>query len=51
MNDIDGDTYKAIRLSVTTTGTGNYPVGAAYVLSDLLRMYTTATDDLFAKAH
>lgn len=44
------DNYSALRLSLTTTGTGNYSVAAAAIISDILTFPAVGfTDDLFAK--
>jgi len=49
LSDIDGNTYKAIRLLVTETATQAVVVGAAYIISDLYKHPSTTVDDLFSK--
>ena len=46
---IDGETYKAIRLSVTNAAAFSALVSASYVIFDLLRHPSDTVDQLFTK--
>jgi len=49
---VDGETYKAVRVSITNDGTPAVVMGAAYVISDLYRMADAdGAADLFDKVH
>lgn len=51
LSDVDAETYKSMRVSFTESGNAAALIGVAYVISDLYRRPSGATDDLFAKAH
>lgn len=48
LKDVDTDTYKAVRLSITESGTANALIAVGYILSDPFAKVTGQADELVA---
>lgn len=49
LQELDGTTYKAIRIVYTESGSAAQLVSAVYVISDVYSQKTSQADDLFSK--